>query len=108
MDPLMEESLYQWLLNQYEKNNFKGVNRKIVRDKAYELSKNKDKFKASKGWLEKFLRRFKCKMLVTGDSNSNTNQLINENGTNKLENEDEKKNPTSYDFEEMRGRGKFR
>lgn len=47
-------------------------------------------------------------MLVTGDSNSTSKQLIHENGINKLEKEDEKKHPTSYDFEEMRGRGKFR
>jgi hypothetical protein len=43
------------------------ISRKRVREKALRMTNHLGKFKASKGWLEKFLRRFKCKKLLLGD-----------------------------------------
>ena len=59
-NPEMEAKLVDW----YNKIVKKGiyVTAKMIRDKAIEISKDKD-FLASKGWLEKFKRKFNIKIV---------------------------------------------
>jgi len=59
-NPEMEAKLVDW----YNKIIKKGiyVTAKMIRDKAIEISKDKD-FLASKGWLEKFKRKFNIKIV---------------------------------------------
>ncbi|KAL4472087.1 hypothetical protein ABPG72_001085 [Tetrahymena utriculariae] len=61
-DPEMEDQVYEWLKEQYQ-NQQTYVPRNHIREKALELSSKKDKFKASKGWLEKFFARYNCKFM---------------------------------------------
>ena len=58
MDPEMEEKLYKWCKTEMKQKKGKLLGREI-RKMARILSTNKDVFKASKGWLVGFLRRFK-------------------------------------------------
>ncbi|EAS06629.3 Tc5 transposase DNA-binding domain protein (macronuclear) [Tetrahymena thermophila SB210] len=61
-DPQMEDQVYKWLKDKYY-NEQAYVSRNQIREKALELSNKKDKFKASKGWLEKFFARYNCKFM---------------------------------------------
>ena len=54
-NPEMEERLVEWYRNELRNNKY--VSAKIIRDKAVELSRDKD-FMASKGWLEKFKKKY--------------------------------------------------
>ena len=54
-NPQMEEKLVQWY-NDMVKKGF-CITAKMIREKAVEISDDKD-FLASKGWLEKFKRKF--------------------------------------------------
>ena len=47
-----------FVLSEYSKSGI-PVNRRLVRKKAIEYSQYSDRFKASKGWLEKFMKRYK-------------------------------------------------
>lgn len=60
MDPEMEEKLYKWILHE-EKENKQLLTRCQIKQKAKEISVVKA-FKASKGWLDKFRRRFNVKV----------------------------------------------
>ena len=55
-DPEMEERLYNWYL-QYRKVGNKSVTAKMIKKKALDFSKF-DSFSASKGWLEKYKRKY--------------------------------------------------
>lgn len=56
IDPEMEESLYAWL----QENHTEGerVDREILRQVALMLT-SKQEFLASKGWLVRFVRRYR-------------------------------------------------
>lgn len=56
MDAQMEANLYQWILNEMKVKQRK-VSRSEIRKKALELSQYQDRFKASKGWTDKFVRK---------------------------------------------------
>jgi hypothetical protein len=56
-DPAMEAKLSKWL-NLYFLDNGQKPSNKDIRRKAIDLSSNQNRFKASKGWLEKFIKRF--------------------------------------------------
>ena len=57
MDPQMEDRLYKWC--QAELNQSHNLTGKDIRKMARIFSSNKGVFKASKGWLVGFLKRFK-------------------------------------------------
>lgn len=57
MDPFMEERLYKWCKT--ELNQKKALTGKEIRKMAKLFSSNQSNFKASKGWLSGFLKRFK-------------------------------------------------
>ena len=59
-NPQMEEQLVQWY-NDMIKKGF-SITAKMIREKAVEISDDKD-FLASKGWLEKFKRKFNIQIM---------------------------------------------
>lgn len=59
-DPQMEEQLIKWIKD-YEDLNMKFPSQKLIKKIALQLSNFKDSFKASKGWYEKFIIRYKAK-----------------------------------------------
>ena len=65
-NPEMEEKLVEWY-NEISKENGVSVTSKMVREKAMKISEDKD-FLASKGWLEKFKKKFNIRI------NSNRNK----------------------------------
>lgn len=60
MDPQMEVNLIKWINSETEKGS--KLSGKEIQDKAKYLSKV-DKFLASKGWLEKFLKKYDIKIV---------------------------------------------
>lgn len=58
-DPEMEQELFNWYLNL--KNKDVPITPKMVKQKALSVTKYKD-FIASKGWLEKFKRKYKLEL----------------------------------------------
>lgn len=66
-DPEMEELVFEWLKERYLKQRLPAT-RNEIREKALEFSNKKDKFKASKGWLEKFFTRYDCKHMSKKDT----------------------------------------
>lgn len=57
MDPQMEALLFEWCVDQIIRNK-KPVSRSLIKQQAKNFSRNKELFKASKGWLDKFMKRF--------------------------------------------------
>ena len=57
MDPEMEALLFEWCVQEVRKQK-KSISRSCIKQKAKHLSQNKSNFKASKGWLDKFMKRF--------------------------------------------------
>lgn len=55
-DPEMENQLFDWCINEIKKKK-KNIPRSLIRIKAKFFSNYQKTFKASKGWLEKFLKR---------------------------------------------------
>ena len=86
-NPKMEAELVMWY-NNIKKNI--NVTAKMIRDKAVEISKDKD-FLASKGWLEKFKKKNGIQIInnkrlrksYSGDMDNNT---INYNINNSINN----------------------
>lgn len=56
MDPIMEEKLFKWCTTELSQS--RRISGKEIRRMAQVYSTNKSNFKASKGWLVGFLRRF--------------------------------------------------
>lgn len=56
MDPIMEEMLTKWI-HKYNNENECMPSHSIIKKKAQTLSIFKDRFKASKGWYDKFMYR---------------------------------------------------
>lgn len=69
MDPNMEQSLFEWCINEI-KTHKRLLSRSVIKQKARLLSQHKLNFKASKGWLDKFMKRFnyseKCRQVLNG------------------------------------------
>ena len=63
MDEEMELDLYNWCI-QEGLNLGRPVTRKMIRQRALELSKFPNKFKASKGWTDKFVKKFNLRKRV--------------------------------------------
>lgn len=57
MDPDMENALFDWCLAEIVTNK-KNLTRSLIKQKAKLLSHHPETFKASKGWLDKFMKRF--------------------------------------------------
>jgi hypothetical protein len=66
-DPYMEKKLYEWY-RIYHIQEGNPVTAKMVKSKALEYKKCKD-FCASKGWLEKFRKKFKLEIMKENDFN---------------------------------------
>lgn len=60
-DPEMEKNLADWCLSKIKASTY--LSPKAIQKKALELSKD-NRFMASKGWLEKFKRKFKIKTSI--------------------------------------------
>ena len=60
MDPQMEIDLIKWINSEIDKGN--KLSGKDIQEKAKNLSKV-EKFLASKGWLEKFLKKYDIKIV---------------------------------------------
>lgn len=56
----MEEKIYSWYSELKNEKNI-AVTAKMIKHKALELTKFKD-FIASKGWLEKFKRKYRLEL----------------------------------------------
>ena len=65
-DPEMEDKLYKWYLDEVNKNHY--ITAKDVKRKALSLTKNSD-FIASKGWLEKFRKKYQLKLTKENELN---------------------------------------
>lgn len=57
MDQEMEEKLHRWCIEESLKKG-RPVSRLQIRQKALEFSKFPEKFKASKGWTDKFVKKY--------------------------------------------------
>jgi hypothetical protein len=55
IDPEMEEKLFNWIRETYTEGDY--IDQTILRSQALNFS-SKPEFKASKGWLSKFTKRF--------------------------------------------------
>lgn len=53
--PEVEQNLSSWIIS--ERENYRRVTRKAIASKATELANNNPDFKASRGWVDKFLHR---------------------------------------------------
>lgn len=60
LDAALERNLYEWILQQMRETKDK-VSRSQIREKALQLSAFKGRFKASKGWTDKFIRKYNLK-----------------------------------------------
>ena len=65
-NPEMENKLVEWY-NETVNQNI-NVSAKMIRDKAVEISEDKD-FLASKGWLEKFKKKFNIRIVTHKNKN---------------------------------------
>ena len=65
-NPEMENKLVEWY-NEVVNQNI-NVSAKMIRDKAVEISEDKD-FLASKGWLEKFKKKFNIRIVTHKNKN---------------------------------------
>ena len=65
-NPEMESKLVEWYKEVTAKNI--SVSAKMIRDKAVEISEDKD-FLASKGWLEKFKKKFNIRIVTHKNKN---------------------------------------
>ena len=65
-NPEMENKLVEWY-NEVVNQNV-NVSAKMIRDKAVQISEDKD-FLASKGWLEKFKKKFNIKIVTHKNKN---------------------------------------
>ena len=70
-NPEMESKLVEWYKEVTAKNI--SVSAKMIRDKAVEISEDKD-FLASKGWLEKFKKKFNIR--IATHKNKNFKKII--------------------------------
>jgi hypothetical protein len=63
------QTLYTWFLQEHNKHTL--ISGEIIREKAkyfYKIIMNKDDFRASDRWLDKFKRRFEiCFLTITGE-----------------------------------------
>jgi hypothetical protein len=63
----MEIKLYEWYKKFHDVQK-KPVTAKMIKNKALEFSKyEEDEFGASKGWLEKFKKKFKLEIIKESD-----------------------------------------
>ena len=65
-NPEMENKLVEWYNEEINQNI--NVSAKMIRDKAVEISDDKD-FLASKGWLEKFKKKFNIRIVTHKNKN---------------------------------------
>ena len=56
----MEKQLNEWCVDQIQ--NFGKISRKSISDKALSLTSKNDSFKASRGWLKNFLKRYELNL----------------------------------------------
>ena len=76
----MEKTLFNWYEDLKKKNI--PVTPKMIKKKALEITKFKD-FIASKGWLEKFKRKFKLELSRETKNENNSNIIFNSISTKK-------------------------
>ena len=81
----MESFLYQWYLNMKDKKI--EITAKMVKQKALALTKYKD-FVASKGWLEKFKKKYQLDLVKEKKNKVKSNIVFN---TQKLTPQERKK-----------------
>ena len=87
-NPEMENKLVEWYREEIQGGA--NVSAKMIRDKAVEISGDKD-FLASKGWLEKFKKKFGIR--IATHKNKNFKKIINyKEKIEKLNDDDENNN----------------
>ena len=86
-NPEMENKLVEWYREEIEGGA--NVSAKMIRDKAVEISGDKD-FLASKGWLEKFKKKFGIR--IATHKNKNFKKIINYKEKIEKTNDDEENN----------------
>ena len=79
MDPMMEMKLYEWYKNKTSQGE--RLTSSIFKSKAIELS-SVPEFLASKGWLDKFKKRYKIKLY----KDTNTHHYSNSKAMSRLKN----------------------
>ena len=95
-NPEMENRLVEWYRE--EINGGANVSAKMIRDKAVEISGDKD-FLASKGWLEKFKKKFG--IIIATHKNKNFKKIITyKEKMNKGNNDLEEKEKESVKYQE--------
>ena len=86
-NPEMENKLVEWYREEIQGGA--NVSAKMIRDKAVEISGDKD-FLASKGWLEKFKKKFGIR--IATHKNKNFKKIINYKEKLEKSNDDEENN----------------
>lgn len=64
LDPDMEDDLYDWCLAESKRKEGKPLSRSTLKQAARKFSRFPGSFKASKGWLDKFIKRYKISGLL--------------------------------------------
>ena len=64
LDQGLESALYDWCLQEGIRIG-RPVSRAQIKAKAIEICAHPDKFRASKGWVDKFVKKFKVRKTVT-------------------------------------------
>lgn len=74
-DPIMEQMLMDWMKDFMISTDGRLPTPKFIREKSKVLSQKKEKFRASKGWCEKFLKRFLRNYLGINGETSQESQV---------------------------------
>lgn len=85
----MEDELYDWCLEESKRKEGRPLSRSTLKQAARRFSRYPGSFKASKGWLDKFIKRYKISGLLVrpndpdefADYERDENVDIDENGS---------------------------
>jgi hypothetical protein len=69
MDMHLEDELFKWCLDE-GRRLCRPVTRSMIKQKALLLSAHPDKFKASKGWTDKFVKKYNLRKRVVKELQS--------------------------------------
>lgn len=86
LDPQMESDLRDWI-HRYCELNSRQPNSNLIKKMAKKLSNFPERFKASKGWYEKFTQRFNCRENKGGNFPSEDEMIIIDSGNSQIRSE---------------------
>ena len=71
----MERELYNWCINQIQSKG-KPLSRGLIKQRARNLSRFQGSFKASKGWLDKFIKRYELSSILRAAAEKNKERIF--------------------------------